>query len=141
MMPMSERDTRYKERPVGSVSKLNTWRDGWRILVTIAHLVREERPLVFFSAFFLFLAAASLVIATPVVIDYVRTGLVPRLPTAVLAASLMLLAFLLLMCGLILDTVTRGRWETKRMAYLAIRGPADRRDEAGGHGSCRGDMP
>ena len=125
MMPMAELDTRYKERPMGSVSKLNTWRDGFRILRTIVHLVREERPLVFFSCFFLLLALASLLIGAPVVTEYVRTGLVPRLPTAVLAASLMLLAFLALMAGLILDTVTRGRWEQKRMAYLAIPGPQE----------------
>ena len=120
---MAEMDTRYKERPAGSVSKLNTWRDGFRILTTIGHLMREERPLVFFSAFFVGLAAISLFIGTPVVMEYFRTGLVPRLPTAVLATGLMLLAFLSLMSGLILDTVTRGRWEAKRMAYLAIPGP------------------
>jgi glycosyltransferase involved in cell wall biosynthesis len=125
MMPLAEMDTRYKERPVGSVSKLNTWRDGFRILRTIAHLVREERPLVFFSAFFILLALISLLIGTPVVTEYFRTGLVPRLPTAVLATGLMLLAFLALFAGLILDTVTRGRWEQKRMAYLAIPGPQD----------------
>lgn len=125
MMPMAELDTRYKERPMGSVSKLNTWRDGFRILRTIVHLVREERPLVFFSFFFLLLALASLLTGAPVVAEYVRTGLVPRLPTAVLATGLMLLAFLALMAGLILDTVTRGRWEQKRMAYLAIPGPQD----------------
>ena len=125
MMPMIEMDTRYKERPVGSVSKLNTWRDGFRILSTIGYLVREERPLVFFSFFFLLLALASLIIGAPVVTEYLETGLVPRLPTAVLATGLMLLAFLSLTCGLILDTVTRGRWELKRMAYLAIPGPQD----------------
>ncbi len=125
MMPMAELDTRYKERPMGSVSKLNTWRDGFRILRTIVHLVREERPLVFFSCFFLVLALVSLLIGAPVVTEYLRTGLVPRLPTAVLATGLMLLAFLALMAGLILDTVTRGRWEQKRMAYLAIPGPQD----------------
>src|ERR1700722_6163891 len=125
MMPMAELDTRYKERPMGSVSKLNTWRDGFRILRTIVHLVREERPLVFFSCFFLLLALTSLLVGAPVVTEYVRTGLVPRLPTAVLATGLMLLAFLALMAGLILDTVTRGRWEQKRMAYLAIPGPQD----------------
>ena len=125
MMPVTEMDTSYKERPVGSVSKLNTWRDGFRILVTIGHLVREERPLVFFSAFFILLAALSLIIGTPVVIDYLQTGLVPRFPTAILAASLMLLAFLALVCGLVLDTVTRGRWEAKRMAYLSIPGLQD----------------
>jgi glycosyltransferase involved in cell wall biosynthesis len=125
MMPLAEMDTRYKERPAGSVSKLNTWRDGLRILRTIAHLVREERPLVFFSVFFVLLALTSLLIGAPVVTEYLQTGLVPRLPTAVLATGLMLLAFLALMAGLILDTVTRGRWEQKRMAYLAIPGPQD----------------
>jgi glycosyltransferase involved in cell wall biosynthesis len=125
MMPMAELDTRYKERPAGSVSKLNTWRDGFRILRTIVHLMREERPLAFFAVFFLLLALASLLTGAPVVAEYLQTGLVPRLPTAVLAASLMLLAFLALMAGLILDTVTRGRWEQKRMAYLAIPGPQD----------------
>ena len=116
-------DTLYKERPAGSVSKLNTWRDGFRILITIFHLVREERPLTFFSFFFAALALVSLIVGTPVVMDYLKTGQVPRLPTAVLATSLMLLAFLSLMSGLILDTVTRGRWEQKRMAYLGIPGP------------------
>ncbi|HWX88702.1 MAG TPA: glycosyltransferase family 2 protein [Rhizomicrobium sp.] len=125
MMPMAEMDTRYKERPVGSVSKLNTWRDGLRILGTIGYLVREERPLVFFAAIAAMFAAVSLLIGAPVVSDYVHTGQVPRLPTAVLATGLMVIAFLSLTCGLILDTVTRGRWEAKRMAYLAIPGPQD----------------
>ena len=125
MMPTLEIETHYRERPVGSVSKLNTWRDGLRILRTIVHLMREERPLMFFSAFFLLLAVASLVTGAPVVSEYLRTGLVPRLPTAVLAMGLMLLGFLSLTAGMILDTVTRGRWEQKRMAYLAIPGPQD----------------
>ena len=125
MMPMSEMDTRYKERPVGSVSKLNTYRDGFRILGTIGYLVREERPLVFFATIAFLFAAVAVFIGAPVVSDYVHTGLVPRLPTAVLATGLMVIAFLSLTCGLILDTVTRGRWEAKRMAYLAIPGPQD----------------
>ena len=125
MMPMSEMDTRYKERPVGSVSKLNTYRDGFRILGTIGYLVREERPLVFFATIAFLFAAVAAFIGAPVVSDYVHTGLVPRLPTAVLATGLMVIAFLSLTCGLILDTVTRGRWEAKRMAYLAILGPQD----------------
>jgi len=125
MMPMSEMDTRYKERPVGSVSKLNTYRDGFRILGTIGYLVREERPLVFFATIAFLFAAVAAFIGAPVVSDYVHTGLVPRLPTAVLATGLMVIAFLSLTCGLILDTVTRGRWEAKRMAYLAIPGPQD----------------
>ena len=123
LMPMSEMDTSYKERPVGSVSKLNTWRDGFRILGFIAHLVREERPLMFFTVLALVFAGIGLIIGAPVVRDYMMTGLVPRLPTAVLATGLMIIAFLSLACGLILDTVTRGRWEAKRMAYLAIPGP------------------
>jgi glycosyltransferase involved in cell wall biosynthesis len=125
LVPMIEVDTRYKERPEGSVSKLNTWRDGFRILFTIASLVREERPLVFFSGLFALLAIASLAIGTPVIIEYFRSGLVPRLPTALLSTGLMVLAFLALASGLILDTVTRGRWELKRTAYLAIPGPHD----------------
>jgi glycosyltransferase involved in cell wall biosynthesis len=123
MMPMDEVDTRYKERPAGSVSKLNTWRDGYRILRTIGHLVREERPFVYFSAGFTVLALASVLISLPLVQEYLDTGQVPRLPTAILATGLMLLAFLSLTCGLILDTVTRGRWEQKRMAYLAMPSP------------------
>jgi glycosyltransferase involved in cell wall biosynthesis len=125
MMPMSEMDTRYKERPVGSVSKLNTYRDGFRILGTIGYLVREERPLVFFSTFAALFAVVAVLIGAPVVSEYFRTGLVPRLPTAVLATGLMVIAFLSSACGLILDTVTRGRWEAKRMAYLAIPGPQE----------------
>jgi glycosyltransferase involved in cell wall biosynthesis len=125
MMPMSEMDTRYKERPAGSVSKLNTWRDGFRILGTIGYLVREERPLIFFSTIAALFVAVAAAIGAPVVSEYFRTGLVPRLPTAVLATGLMVIAFLSLTCGLILDTVTRGRWEAKRMAYLAIPGPQD----------------
>jgi glycosyltransferase involved in cell wall biosynthesis len=123
MMPMSEMDTRYKERPAGSVSKLNTYRDGLRILGTIGYLVREERPLVFFSTVAALFVAVAILIGAPVVSEYFQTGLVPRLPTAVLATGLMVIAFLSLTCGLILDTVTRGRWEAKRMAYLAIPGP------------------
>jgi hypothetical protein len=125
LMPMAEVDTRYKERPHGSVSKLNTWRDGCRILCAIASLVREERPLVFFTTIFALLVLLSLVFGIPVVLEYLRTGLVPRLPTAVLSTGLMLLAFFALASGLILDTVTRGRWELKRLAYLAIKSPHD----------------
>jgi hypothetical protein len=125
MMPMTEMDTKYKERPIGSVSKLNTWRDGFRILGTIFYLMREERPLLFFAAIGAVLAGVSLFLGIPVIAEFVQTQQVPRLPTAVLATSLMIIAFLSLTCGLILDTVTRGRWEAKRMAYLAIPGAQD----------------
>lgn len=123
LMPMAEVETRYKERPVGSASKLNTYRDGLRILMTITALVRRERPLIFFTMIALVLASLSLLLGTPVVLEYVATGLVPRFPTALAATALMLLAFLMLTTGLILDTVTRGRWEERRMAYLNIPGP------------------
>src|ERR1700761_6072324 len=125
LMPMAEVETRYKERPEGSVSKLSTYRDGFKILFTIASLVREERPFVFFSSLFALLFLFSTAIGTPVVLEYFHTGLVPRLPTALVAVGAMVLAFLSLASGLILDTVTRGRWEDKRMAYLAIPGPQD----------------
>lgn len=119
-MPIGEVPTPYKERPAGSASKLRTFHDGWRILRTILVLVKEERPLQFFSAIAALLALLSIGIAIPVFIAYAETGLVPRLPTAVLATGLMILAALALTCGLILDSVSRGRKEMKRLAYLAI---------------------
>jgi glycosyltransferase involved in cell wall biosynthesis len=127
LMPMAEVATRYKERPEGSVSKLNTWRDGFRILFTIAGLVREELPLFFYAAIGVILALIGIGVGIPVVLDYLRTGLVPRLPTAVLATGLITLASLSIMTGLILDAMTRSRWELKRLAYLAQSGPHDLR--------------
>jgi len=125
LIPMAEVDTAYKERPVGSVSKLSTYRDGFKILFTIAQMLREERPLLFFSTIAALFAAVSVAFGTSIVIEFARTGLVPRLPTAILATGLMLVAFLSLTSGLILDTVTRGRWANKRLAYLSMRGPQD----------------
>lgn len=122
-VPMAEVGTRYKERPEGSISKLNTYRDGMRILLTIVGLMRRERPLVFYGLIFLFFAMFSFIIGIPVVFEYFKTGLVPRLPTTVLVTGMMVLAFLSLFTGLILDTVTRGRWEMKRLRYLGIPGP------------------
>jgi glycosyltransferase involved in cell wall biosynthesis len=121
-MPVGEMLTVYKDRPKGSASKLRTYRDGIRILATIMYLVKEERPLKFFSAVFLALAGCSIILAIPIFITFVETGLVPKMPTAVLTTGMMVLAFLSLVCGLILDTVTLGRREMKRMRYLAIPG-------------------
>ena len=123
MMPMAEMDTAYKERAVGSLSKLSTFKDGFRILGMIVYLAREERPLMFFSFIAMLFAAVSLFIGIPVVGEFLETGEVPRLPTAVLSMGLMVIASLAVTAGLILDTVTRGRWEAKRMAYLSIPGP------------------
>lgn len=117
-MPIIEMPTSYRDRPPGSASKLSTYRDGARILHAIIWLMKEERPLLFFSIAAAALAVVALILAVPVVATFLETGLVPRLPTAVLAASVMLLSFLSLSCGLILDTVTRGRREMKRMFYL-----------------------
>jgi uncharacterized membrane protein (DUF485 family) len=122
-VPMAEVDTVYKERPEGSVSKLSTYRDGFRILLTIGGLTRRERPLVFYGLIFVFFALFTFGVGLPLVIEYLETGLVPRLPTAVLVSSTMVIAFLSLVAGLILDTVTRGRWEQKRLFYLSIPGP------------------
>ena len=123
-MPIGEMPTPYKERPAGSASKLNTYRDGLRILRTVLLLVKEERPLPFFAVIGTALLLLAVVIVLPVVRTYLQTGLVPRLPTAVLATGLVLLSFLSLTCGLILDSVTRGRKEIKRLAYLSIPAPS-----------------
>jgi glycosyltransferase involved in cell wall biosynthesis len=122
-MPIAEVSTPYKDRPVGSVSKLSTFKDGFRILFMIGKLVKEERPLEFFSLAAGMLALASVILAWPVVLTFIETGLVPRLPTAVLSTGLMILAFLAMTCGLILETVTRGRREMKRLAYLSHPAP------------------
>jgi len=121
-LPVAEVETPYFARPAGSVSKLSTWRDGLRILATIVRLYRAERPLPFFAGIGGALAAASIVLAIPIFITYARVGLVPRLPTAVLSTGLMILAWLAVACGLVLDTVTRGRREMKTLAYLAQKG-------------------
>jgi glycosyltransferase involved in cell wall biosynthesis len=119
-MPLAEIPTAYRERPEGSFSKLATWSDGFRILRTILALVRSEKPFAFFGGFAVVLALASLGLGIPVVLEFLRTGLVPRFPTAILASALMVVAFLSFTCGLILDTVSRGRAEAKRLRYLAI---------------------
>jgi len=119
-LPIAEVMTPYRERPPTSSSKLRTIPDGIRIMRLIVRLVREERPLEFFSGMAVLLAILSVVLAVPVIGDYLRTGLVPRLPTALLSTGLMLISFLSLACGLILSTVTRGRMEAKRLTYLSI---------------------
>jgi glycosyltransferase involved in cell wall biosynthesis len=126
-LPVSEVETPYYARPEGSASKLNTWRDGFRILWTIVKLYRSERPLHFFSAIAAVLAIIAIVLAIPIVATFLQQGLVPRLPTAILATGLMLAALLSFVAGLILDTVTRGRREIKVLAYLAHRAPGDDR--------------
>src|SRR5579862_5740751 len=126
-LPVGEIATPYYSRPAGSASKLSTWHDGFRILWTVLKLYRAERPLALFGSLGIALAIVSVGLAIPLVITYVQEGLVPRLPTAVLSTGLMLVAFLSIACGLILDTVTRGRREVKLIAYLALRAPGEER--------------
>ncbi|NIA67214.1 glycosyltransferase [Pelagibius litoralis] len=122
-MPVAEIATPYKERPEGSESKLNTFRDGFRILKTIVRLAKDERPLAFFSTGAAVLAAIALGLSIPLFLTYFETGLVPRLPTAVLVCALMLSASLGLACGLILDSVSLSRREMKRLHYLTLPAP------------------
>ena len=117
-MPVGEVQTPYGARPAGSMSKLSTYRDGLRILRIILALYKHEKPLQFFSILATLLAVTSLALGTPVVVEWLHTGLVPRFPTAILATGIMILAFLSFGIGLVLETVTRGRHEMKRLIYL-----------------------
>jgi hypothetical protein len=124
-MPVAERETAYAARPEGSESKLSTYRDGWRILRTMLTLYRIERPIWFFGLIGGLFAALALGLSVPLFITWLETGLVPRFPTAILVTGMMIVAVLNGMCGLILDTVVRGRREVRRLAYLAHSAPAD----------------
>jgi glycosyltransferase involved in cell wall biosynthesis len=139
-MSVAEIKTAYGARPEGSESKLRTYRDGWRILRTILNLFKLERPLLYFSAGSALALLLALILAVPLLVTYLQTGLVPRFPTAILCAALVMLSAMFVVCGLILDTVTHGRIEAKHMAYLAVPGTrtltgqetANDRDTAGG---------
>jgi len=122
-MPVGEVETAYASRPEGSESKLSTFGDGWRILKTIATLYRTERPVLFFGTIGALLLIAALILAVPLIMTYLDTGLVPRVPTAILITGMTIVAVLCFFAGLILDTVTRGRREVRRLAYLALPGP------------------
>jgi glycosyltransferase involved in cell wall biosynthesis len=120
-MPVAELLTPYSSRPAGSLSKLNTWKDGFRILWTIARLYKSERPLAFFSTAAALMAISAIGLSIPLLITYAESGTVPRLPTALLSTGMMIVSSLLVTCGLVLGTVTRGRREVKRLAYLQQR--------------------
>ena len=126
-MPVGEVETRYLARPEGSESKLSTYGDGWRILKTIATLYRVERPTLFYGGIGALLLLAALVLSIPLVTTYLETGLVPRVPTAILVTGMSIVAVLCFFAGLILDTVTRGRRETRRLAYLSLEAPPELR--------------
>jgi glycosyltransferase involved in cell wall biosynthesis len=118
-MPVGELVTAYGARPEGSASKLSTYRDGWRILKTIGTLYSVERPVLFYGGIGALMLVAALVLAVPLVLTYLDTGLVPRFPTAILVTGMVVVGVLCFFAGLILDTVTRGRREMRRLAYLA----------------------
>jgi glycosyltransferase involved in cell wall biosynthesis len=118
-MPVGEVETVYGARPEGSESKLSTFRDGWRILKTIGTLYRVERPVLFYGSIGALLLIAAIILAVPLVLTYLDTGLVPRFPTAILVTGITIISVLCFFAGLILDTVTRGRREMRRLAYLA----------------------
>ncbi|MEO8401978.1 MAG: glycosyltransferase family 2 protein [Gammaproteobacteria bacterium] len=120
-LPIAEIEAPYQERPSGSLSKLKTIKDGIRILRTVFLLFLYVRPMALFGNLFLILLVLSFVLGTPIVLDFIHTGLVPRLPTALLAASLGLLAALCLACGMVLDSMSRARLETKKLWYLLIK--------------------
>jgi hypothetical protein len=122
-MPVGEVETVYLARPEGSQSKLSTWSDGARILRTIVTLYRVERPALFYGLIGALLLAAAIILAIPLVVTYVHTGLVPRFPTAILVTGMTIVAVLCFFAGLILDTVTRGRREVRRLAYLSLEAP------------------
>ena len=122
-MPVGEVETSYAARPEGSQSKLSTYSDGWRILKTIGTLYRVERPTLFYGLIGLLLIAVAVTLSIPLIVTYAHTGLVPRFPTAILVSAIIIIAVLCFFAGLILDTVTRGRREVRRLAYLAQHGP------------------
>ncbi|GLQ99511.1 glycosyl transferase [Dyella mobilis] len=127
-MPVAEQATRYISRMDGSHSKLSTWRDGWRILMTILKLTKNGKPLFFFGAGAAGRSLIAIVLALPLLSTYLHTGLVPRFPTAILCAALMVLAGIFVVCGLVLDTVTLGRREQKHLTYLSYPSP-ERNDD------------
>ena len=124
-MPVGEIETVYAARPEGSHSKLSTFSDGWRILRTIATLYRVERPALFYGMIGSLILVAAVLLSIPLVITYVQTQLVPRVPTAILVTGMTVIAVLCFFAGLILDTVTRGRREIRRLAYLALKAPGE----------------
>jgi len=122
-MPVGEVETIYAARPEGSQSKLSTYSDGSRILRTILTLYRVERPALFYGLIGLLLLVAAVLLSIPLVVTYVHTGLVPRVPTAILVTGMTIVAVLCFFAGLILDTVTRGRREVRRLYYLSLAAP------------------
>ena len=122
-IPMKEVERDYFARPIGSVSKLSTFKDGFRILMMIVTLIKEERPLYFFSVIFAILFLLSLFLGIPVLQEYWNTGLVPHFPTAILSMGMMICAVVSLFVGFILDSLSKTRKENRRLSYLQYSRP------------------
>jgi len=118
-LPVAEIATEYAARPEGSESKLRSYRDGIRILLRILVMLKESRPLFFFGSIAGIFALLAIGLAFPLLITYVKTGLVPRMPTAILSTGMMLIAVISFTCGIVLDSVCRGRREKKYLRYLS----------------------
>ena len=119
-MAVAEIDTLYSDRAVGTSSKLNTWRDGFRILRTIIRLIKNDRPFEFFGLISTFLMVVAAIFFGPILLDYLRTGLVPRLPTLILITGMVMCAALSLLSGVLLEATTFSRREARRLQYLSI---------------------
>jgi hypothetical protein len=119
-MPLAEMDTPYRDRGEGSSSKLSTYKDGAGILLTIVTLIKEERPLQFFTVISFIVFVTAMVLGIPLILEFRQTHLVPRLPTAILSAALVMISLLCEVCGLVMDSLSRARKETKRLAYLSM---------------------
>ncbi len=124
-VPFDEIESKYDSRPEGSESKLSTWADGFRILITILTLFKEQKPFQFYGIFFLLFSFTSIILSIPIFSTWIDTGLVPRFPTAILSTGIMILAFVTLSAGVILDSVSRARLDEKRLRYLAFSSPAE----------------
>lgn len=123
-LPVGEVETPYTSRPDGSESKLSTYKDGLRVLQMIFLLAKEIRPFLFFSCFFFLFFMLALITGIPVILEFFETGLVARFPTAILSTGMMILSFLSLLSGIILDSLSRGRKELKKLTYLSIQAPS-----------------
>jgi hypothetical protein len=131
-VPQAEVAVRFKDRAEGSASKLRTYQDGFKILRMISRLLHHERPLALYSTIAGLIVATAVGISIPVIGEYIETGLVGRFPTAILSASLVVVAFIVLVVGILLDGLRKVRQETTRIAYMATAPPPYLRRSAQG---------
>lgn len=119
-LPVGEVNTNYFDRVEGSESKLSTYRDGFKVLFRVLLMLKETRPLFFFGVISFMLMLLSVILSIPLFYSYFTIGFIPKIPTAILTTGIMLLAFISLACGIILDSVCRARKELKYLHYLGL---------------------